>query len=45
MRALDPEVVDAVFEAVAAVLPVREVAHPLGYHRQRISDRVGSHAR
>jgi transposase len=40
MRALDPEVVDAVFHAVEALIPVREVTHPLGCHRKRISDRL-----
>ena len=39
MRALDPEVVDAVFFAVEALLPVREETHPLG-HRRRVSDRL-----
>ncbi len=40
MRALDPEVVDAVFFAVEALLPVREETHPLGCHRRRVSDRL-----
>ena len=40
MRALDPEVVDAVFQAVEALIPTRDVTHPLGCHRQRISDRL-----
>lgn len=40
MRALDPEVVDAVFEAIESFLPVRDISHPLGCHRQRISDRL-----
>ena len=40
MRALDPEVVDAVFAAVEPLLPVREVVHPLGRHRKRIPDRL-----
>jgi transposase len=40
MRALDPEVVDAVWAAVEALLPRPDRSHPLGCHRPRISDRV-----
>ena len=41
MRALDPEVVDAVWAAVEPLLPVGPIDdHPLGCHRQRIPDRV-----
>jgi transposase len=40
MRALDPEVVDAVFVAVEGLIPARDVTHPLGCHRRRISDRL-----
>lgn len=40
MRALDPEVVDAVWEAVKGRLPEREDTHPLGCHNPRIPDRV-----
>lgn len=41
MRALDPEVVDAVWAAVEPLLPVLPVdGHPLGCHRARIADRV-----
>jgi transposase len=40
MRALDPEVFDAVWLAVEGLLPDREDGHPLGCHRARISDRV-----
>jgi transposase len=41
MRAFDREVVDAVWEAIEAVLPVRaEDEHPLGCHRPRVPDRV-----
>ena len=40
MRALDPEVENAVWEAVEALLPEREVNHPMGGHRRRIPDRV-----
>jgi transposase len=40
MLALDPDVVDAVWQAFAAYLPERgENNHPLGCHRPRISDR------
>ena len=39
MRALDPEVGDAVFEAIKALLPDRP-DHPLGCHRKRIPDRL-----
>ncbi len=41
MRALDPEVVDAVWAAVEPLLPRRpEDEHPLGCHRRRVSERV-----
>ena len=40
IRALDPEVFDAVWTAVDPLLPTRVRAHPLGCHRQRISDRT-----
>ncbi len=40
MRALDPEVVDAVWQAVAPLVPPPSETHPLGCHRPRISDRV-----
>ncbi len=40
MRALEFEVVDAVWAAVEALLPSREDAHPLGCHNPRIPDRV-----
>ena len=40
MRALDPEVVDAVWEAVEPLLPRRADGHPLGCHNPRISDRI-----
>jgi transposase len=39
MRALDPEVVDAVWFAIEALVPVPEDTHPLGCHRPRASDR------
>jgi transposase len=40
MRALDPEVVDAVWAAVEGLIPPRVENHPLGCHRRRIPDRV-----
>ena len=40
MRALDPEVVDALWEAVEPLIPPPVSAHPLGCHRPRIADRV-----
>lgn len=40
MRALDARVVEAVWQAVEPLIPQRpKPAHPLGCHRQRISDR------
>jgi len=39
-RALDPEVVDAIWQAIEPVLPAPDQSHPLGCHRQRISDEV-----
>ena len=40
MRALEPEVANAVREAVEALIPSREVSHPMGGHRTRIPDRI-----
>jgi len=40
MRALEPEVVDAVWQAIAALLPAQVETHPLGCHRPRVSDRL-----
>jgi transposase len=40
MRALEPEVVDAVWEAVKYLIPVPVDDHPLRCHRPRISDRI-----
>jgi transposase len=40
MRALEPEVFDAVWAAVEPMLPAPDQSHPLGCHRPRISDRV-----
>jgi len=40
MRALDPEVFDAVWSAVEPLLPNRVDEHPLGCHRPRVPDRL-----
>jgi transposase len=41
MRAFEPEVVDAIWPAVKALLPAVVCAdHPLGCHRPRVSDRL-----
>ena len=40
MRALVPEVANAVWAAVEALIPAREDNHPLGCHNPRISDRA-----
>ena len=39
MRALDPEVFDAVWEAIEPLVPRVVEVHPLGCHRPRCSDR------
>ncbi len=40
MRALDPEVVTAVWTAVEGLIPEPVDSHPLGCHRRRVPDRV-----
>jgi transposase len=40
MRALEPEVVDAVWAAVEPLLPSPDDIHPLGCHNPKISDRL-----
>ncbi len=40
MRALDPELVDAVWTAVEGLIPPPVDAHPLGCHRRRVPDRT-----
>ena len=40
MRALEPEVANAVWAAVEALIPKREDNHPMGGHRPRIPDRI-----
>ena len=39
MRALDPKVVTVIWSGIEPLIPIREVHHPLGCHRQRASDR------
>ena len=39
-RALEPEVVDAIWTAVEPLLPAPDVSHPLGCHRPRASDKL-----
>lgn len=39
-RALDPEVVDAIWAAIEPILPVPADDHPLGCHNPRVADRV-----
>lgn len=39
-RAMDPEVVDAIWAAVEPILPVPVDEHPLGCHNPRVPDRV-----
>lgn len=40
MRALDPEVVDVVWETIEPMIPVPVQDHPLGCHRRRVPDRL-----
>ncbi|MDP7068183.1 MAG: IS5 family transposase [Acidimicrobiales bacterium] len=40
MRALEPEVVDAIWATIEPLLPVPDDSHPLGCHRQRVPDRL-----
>jgi transposase len=40
MRALEPEVIDAVWAAIEPLLPEVVDEHPLGCHRARVPDRV-----
>ena len=39
MRALDPEVGDAIWAAVEPLIPQPPRTHPLGCHRRRVPDR------
>lgn len=40
MRALEPEVVDAIWATIEPLLPAQEDSHPLGCHRRRVPDRL-----
>ncbi len=40
MRALEPRVVDAVWQAIEGLIPPPRDAHPLGCHRPRVPDRL-----
>ncbi len=40
MPALPPYLIEPIWQQFAALLPAREVHHPLGCHRPRIPDRV-----
>jgi len=40
MRALEPEVIDVLWETVEPLLPPPDQSHPLGCHRRRASDRL-----
>jgi transposase len=40
MRALEPEVVDAVWAAIEPLIPSVREQHPLGCHRPRVADRL-----
>ena len=40
MPALPPYIIEPIWEQFRALLPEREVNHPLGCHRSRIPDRV-----
>ena len=39
-RALDPEVVDAIWAAIEPILPPPDRSHPLGCHNPRVPDKV-----
>ena len=40
MRALEPEVVDVLWQAFEPLLPLVRRSHPLGCHRPRTSDQL-----
>ena len=40
MPALPPYIIEPIWEQLTALLPEREVDHPLGCHRPRIPDRA-----
>ena len=39
-RALDPEVVDAIWATIEPILPPPDTSHPLGCHNPRVPDKV-----
>ncbi|MGH9273360.1 MAG: hypothetical protein ACRDZU_01830, partial [Acidimicrobiales bacterium] len=40
MRALEPEVVDVLWQSIEPLLPVPTDDHPLGCHRPRVTDEL-----
>jgi transposase len=40
MRAVPPYIIESIWEQFSALLPKRNVDHPLGCHRTRIPNRV-----
>jgi len=40
MRAIDPQVHDAIFETIKHLLPKPDTSHPLGTHRRRVPDKL-----
>ena len=40
MPAIQPHIIDPIWQQLRALLPERETDHPLGCHRSRIPDRV-----
>ncbi len=42
LRALEPEVLDAVWAVIEPLIPVRSESHPLRCHRPRFADRLCS---
>jgi hypothetical protein len=40
MSAVPPHIIEPIWEEFAALLPERNIDHPLGCHRSRVPDRV-----
>ena len=40
MPAIQPYIIEPIWEQFSALLPERKIDHPLGCHRRRIPDRV-----
>jgi hypothetical protein len=38
--AIQPYIIEPIFEQFEALLPQRRTNHPLGYHRPRVPDRI-----